>query len=497
MNNPAHSQLPKTLVGSDLLGFLTLGMYSNPLTLYREYVQNAADSIASTGALSGRIEIHIDPSKMCVTIKDDGPGLSHKQALRQLVPIADSRKVRSVARGFRGIGRLSGLAFAESVSFLTRKSKEDPVTRVRWDGSKLRELLSEKVTIEKTIQESIVIDVVLDTSYPEHFFQVEIVGISRFAAGSLLNGQTVRDYIAETCPVPFASEFEFREHVSEFLDEATPLELSIFMNDEDTPVLRHHNSHISISETFNDSFTEIEQITVPSLDGNNNAAAGWIAHSSYLGTLPKSLGIRGLRARDGNIQVGNESVFDHLFTESRLNRWCVGEINILDTRIVPDGKRDYFEPGPHTRNLENHLTTIIRTLERRIRNASSLRNTVRRIRKMMDDADAVSNMVKSGYLTKSATEHSIEKTLQEISKLKKNARLSPHFNFDHADLDDAESKLHEIQKADWLPDSISGIKKSEVAIYQSIFSRLAGVCGCPQTAKITIEEILAQSADMK
>ena len=37
----------------------------------------------------------------------------------------------------------------------------------------------------------------------------------------------------------------------------------------------------------------------------------------------------------GNIRVGDERVFDHLFEEERFNRWCVGEVHILDSRIIP------------------------------------------------------------------------------------------------------------------------------------------------------------------
>ena len=88
----------------------------------------------------------------------------------------------------------------------------------------------------------------------------------------------------------------------------------------------------------------------------------------------KRLGIRGIRARAGNIQIGDENVFEHLFPEERFNRWCVGEIHIMDSRIVPNGRRDYFEPGPHTRNLENQMAAVARRISARCRTASTARN---------------------------------------------------------------------------------------------------------------------------
>ena len=367
MANTDLQILPRKLVGPDLLGLLTLGMYTDPMVVYREYIQNAADSISESGVQTGRVDIQIDPVAMRVTIRDNGPGLSQKQALEQLISVADSRKHRGVDRGFRGVGRLCGLAFAESVSFLTRRCSEEPVFKVRWDGSKLREMLSKQTTIEDAIRDSVSVDAITGGSYPEHFLEVEIDHIARFAAGTLLNTQNVRRYVGEVCPVPFAPDFVFSNQIVDFLGENKPLVLEVFLDDENIPVTRPHTSDLILSETSGDCLREIEQINVPSLEGAEYAAIGWILHSSYLGTLPKSLGVRGLRARDGNIQVGDESLFEHLFTESRLNRWCVGEIHILDPRIVPTGHRNYFEPGPHTRNLENYLKAIIRTLERRCR----------------------------------------------------------------------------------------------------------------------------------
>ena len=492
MNKAIQLAFPDKLVGPDLLGLLTLGMYTDPLVVYREYLQNAADSISASGERAGRVDIWVDPIGMCVTIRDDGPGLTRQQAIRQLVSIADSYKRRGTDRGFRGIGRLSGLAFSESVSFLTRQSRKDPVVQIQWDGSSLRASLAGKTTIEDVVHNCVTVDTVQDESesYPDHFFQVELKGVARFAAGTLLNKQAVWNYIGEVCPVPFSPEFRYSKTIAGLLHEIRPLELEVYLNDEDTPVTRPHGSGIYFSEVSSDCFGEIEQVTVPSLEGDSNAAIGWITHSSYLGTLPKNSGIRGIRARDGNIQVGGESLFEHLFTESRFNRWCVGEINILDPRIILTGKRDYFEPGPHTRNLENHLKAIIRVLERRCRRASSLRNTVRRFRGVLDDIDAIAAMVKSGYLTKSAIRLAADKKLREIERLRMGAEPSTR-----SELDKAESRLLELQQAECLPNSIPGIKKSEAVVYQAVFSKLVDVCGSPRIAKETIDEILAHGSD--
>ena len=41
------------------------------------------------------------------------------------------------------------------------------------------------------------------------------------------------------------------------------------------------------------------------------------------------------RARYGDIQVGESNLFEDSFKEVRFNGWTVGELHVLDRRIVP------------------------------------------------------------------------------------------------------------------------------------------------------------------
>ena len=307
---------PVSLVGSDVLGLITAGMYDNPLTVYREYIQNAADAISSAGDEGGgTIEIEIDPSRLCVTIRDDGPGLNHEAAVRALLPIAQSQKRRESDRGFRGIGRLAGLAFSDSVTFLTRARSDRQVTRIVWDGSKLRRRINGASQTERVIRECVTIEKLAGLEHPTHFFEVQITGIGRHAAGLILNRNAVRNYIAEVCPVPFASTFPLASRIEDLLArDRVPLVLNVTFDGELSPVTRRFGERVQFSEDRVDNFTELEEVVIPSLGRSGTAAEGWIAHSSYLGAIPKGYGIRGLRARVGNIQIGDETVFDSLFS---------------------------------------------------------------------------------------------------------------------------------------------------------------------------------------
>ena len=324
-----------------------------------------------------------------MSICDNGPGLTYQECLEDLVPISQSKKCLGRDRGFRGIGRLSGLAFAESVTFLTRACAREPVTRVVWSKTGLADRTNSIQVPEIGFQNWVSVEVLDDFDYPEHFFRVELEGVSRHAAGALLNREAVRGYISEVCPVPLAPDFPFLEQVREiFPPQQSPYSLRITLDGEQQPVQRQYGSAIGLAGNKEDHFRGFEEMRVPSIDGRG-AAVGWIAHSSYLGAIPKGNRIRGIRVRLGNIQVGDERIFDHLFDEERFNRWCVGEVHILDPRIVPNGRRDYFERNPHLRNLENHLAPVFRNVTTRCRAASSNRNKQKKLTSTVADLEAM------------------------------------------------------------------------------------------------------------
>ena len=297
---------PVSLVGPDILNLLTTGMYHTPLAVYREYIQNAADAIeGSPWPGNGRVEISINPAERSVRISDNGPGLTHAQARRELIPIARSRKRRGVDRGFRGIGRLSGLAFADKVKFRTRARETEPVTEITWDGATLRTSAVGGADPEQIIQDCVEVSTVEGTGWPDHFFQVHIEQVARHAASEILNRGAVRRYIGEVGPVPMSEQFPFAKKVEGlFPDGHQPLTLEVKIEGENEPIRRSHGADLKFSEDRVGVFTDLQPLRVPAADGYKDAAIGWIAHSSYFGAIPKELDLRGLRLREGNIQIG-------------------------------------------------------------------------------------------------------------------------------------------------------------------------------------------------
>src|SRR5688572_6183087 len=95
----------KIVVGKDILELLSTAMYTDPRSLYREYVQNAADGIdeaVATGLLrpgaSGRVDIELDPLGREIRIRDNGTGVPASDAGGILTAFGSSSKRGSHAR---------------------------------------------------------------------------------------------------------------------------------------------------------------------------------------------------------------------------------------------------------------------------------------------------------------------------------------------------------------------------------------------------------------
>src|SRR5690554_474578 len=109
--------------GANIIENLTTGMYKDSKVIYREYIQNSCDQIdkaVASGLLGegeGKIEIWLDFDQRKITIEDNATGIPASEFVRTLSNIADSDKQLGKNKGFRGIGRLCGLAYCKELVF--------------------------------------------------------------------------------------------------------------------------------------------------------------------------------------------------------------------------------------------------------------------------------------------------------------------------------------------------------------------------------------------
>lgn len=368
------------VVGKDVLELLSTAMYVDPLTIYREYVQNAADAIDQAragGHDAGRIEIVLDAGARTATIRDDAAGIPASDFRRVLTSVGASAKRGTEARGFRGVGRLSGLAYARSLTFQSRAAGESRVSTMTWNCQALRTALRDP---NDTRDLASIIDAITTTTIAdeagESFFEVRLEGVARQGDDRIISPGAIGDYLSEIAPVPLDPSFTHGAAIAERLRGTVALgDLSITI-DGGAPLTRPFRDQLPIDGGRPLRLHEVAFVEVPSVDGGI-AAVGWVAHHDYEGAIHPSTHVRGLRVRAGDVQVGEAGVLADIFPETRFDAWTVGEIHVLDQRIIPNGRRDDFERNVHLANLKNHLAPLGRDVANRCRTSSRDRKRLR------------------------------------------------------------------------------------------------------------------------
>lgn len=389
------------VIGKDILELLSSAMYTDPLTIYREYIQNSADAIQARRAVRGmsepgRVDIHIDHDARSVRITDNGTGIPVEEAPRRLLAIGGSHKRGTDARGFRGIGRLAGLAYCRQLTFRTRAEGDSDIVELSWDCMRLRAAL--RALGQSDDLPGVVDDIVTITTRSaepveaSHFLEVELSDIVRHhRRDALLNDELIADYLSEVAPVPFSEDFPFAAAIKDHLSEhATFPNLDIRINGGE-PIRRPHADHFPAKANENGHVSSCELLTFEDRDGGV-AAVGWLAHHEYFGAIPRRARIGGIRLRSGDIQIGDHQVLIDYFAEPRFNSWAIAEIHILDRRIIPNARRDYFEHNVHFNDLTAQLEPLTRTIAKCCRSASIDRN---RAKALQNAASALAQDLKS------------------------------------------------------------------------------------------------------
>ena len=423
-------ELDEIVIGKDVLELISSAMYVDPMTIYREYLQNAADAIDDARAHGhlgagerGRVQIAVEPIARSVRIRDNGSGITFKDFGRKLTAIGASAKRGTPARGFRGVGRLAGLGYAQELIFRSRVVGEPFVSELRWDCRRLKAALRAADTdsgVGELIRDVVSIQRVDGAEYPERFFEVELKGVVRLRSDRLMSPIAIGEYLSQVAPVPFAPDFRFAEEITAALRSRVPLgELDVRIDGLEDPVYRPHRNEFTVDDKRSTAFESVDLVEIPGIDGEV-AAIAWILHHDYEGALPNAALIKGLRLRSGNVQVGDHALLEELYPEARFNAWSVGEVHVVDRRIVPNGRRDHFEQNAHFHNLINHLSPTARDIARRCRTSSVKRKWLREAELHRVAVSETIGIIAQGSVGRAERERlalSAEQTLMQMEKI--------------------------------------------------------------------------------
>ncbi len=352
-------------IGAFVLETLTLGMYGEPRHTLREYVQNAFDSIRSARnlkVLDGRGQVTITLERDKIVIRDNGLGVAKAQAYATLTSVGASKKDRQRDAGFRGIGRLAGMAYCDVLTFETTFPGETAVTTVDFDCEKLLAAMDPDsggdMELSRLLSSAITFTQDEDGAASDaHYFEVRMTGLSG-APDSLTEAAKVRDYLSETVPVAYdpkwARAAEIEQSYRNFFGAAVEtIDLKVVSDGVTTQIFKSYGSEYEHAKGTTDlAAVEFEQDP----DGR---FWGWV------GKLKPPVAVtnwqtRGLRMRVRNIQIDGTQLFEKLFSEvkpsyGRFSTYYVGEIHLASDQVVPNARRDGFEETPEWLSIKKAL----------------------------------------------------------------------------------------------------------------------------------------------
>lgn len=370
------------IIGKYTLESITNGLYASPLDMYREYIQNSVDAIDNAiqyeilSSSEAKIEIRLDSNDRNISIRDNGSGIPVKKAINTLIDIGNSKKTRVESRGFRGIGRLSGLGYCDKLIFTTSSFGENIKTEITFDAQLLRQLLIIDDTDDSIFD--IIDKIVSIKTYSEkvsaHYFCVDMFNVTM---DELISHDTVKTYLKENAPIPFSPDFIWGDViVGKFKSQGFTLQSYnidlIYDNTAERLYKPYSNTFISdrikkVSSTIKD----IE--TIEFKDANETLGYMWYAKTDYNGSLLDNA-IKGIRFKQGNILIGNKNTCSQYFKEERFNGWLIGELHLTNPGFIPNSRRDHFEKNDKYFLLEEFLKNFSSNISKAIRHLSQIRN---------------------------------------------------------------------------------------------------------------------------
>jgi len=114
-----------------------------------------------------------------------------------------SEKRGTDARGFRGVGRLSGLGYVQQLVFRSRAKGDTKVLEATWDGRVVKRMLAtndSEADLRTIVREAVTLKKLEPEDYPAHFFEVELIKPRRIANDRLLNEIEIEAFVSQVCP---------------------------------------------------------------------------------------------------------------------------------------------------------------------------------------------------------------------------------------------------------------------------------------------------------
>jgi len=370
----APQSSPEELVYAAAIVVLSNELYPRKLEIVREYIQNASDAIDSFARIAEHIHdttdlrIKVSIQGKSLLIWDNGIGMDATE-INKLKRIAYSEKKVGDGAGYKGIGRLAGIAVAKRL-IISSTSYGDPklhkfefcagdflhdIAEKRRDG--LQEAASVVINRHTIITE-------LDVAPEEHYTMVELRDIADDHP-QLLDPAQLHEYIGDIAPVGFAPDFPYGERIAAKLFEYVP-----DYSPKTVWLATTTGDRFQVYKPYKGSMMLAEPEFIPVTDNHHHLLAySWYSTKGkeMLGKIRPSGGkfavdgttpaikkrFAGLVYKLFGFSIGDRSLpLNTLWKEKDYTRalWFTGEIHIVDKNIKPTTDRsDFFENDQRNR----------------------------------------------------------------------------------------------------------------------------------------------------
>ncbi len=335
----------KSRFGVKMLDLALGKIYTNPLVIYREYIQNACDGLEmaiNKGFIKPQeavISIQIDKNE--ITIKDRGVGVGVTEIGPRLVDLGNSEKYKDNLIGQYGIGRLIAAQYCEKIIFETSCCGENQKSILTWNTENAFKLIESHEFEDGTDVVNKVTSCIFEPEeVNEHYFRVKLCGL-KHRIDKLVDIQAVKEYVSLIAPVDYTLEFKegylhpaFEESLE--INELYKKEriYKVMINGED--VRKPYSIDIPNKDT-----ELIKPLFVKFEDPDDGLLGwGWYALNDKIIQM-NNIAFKGIRFRKLNTAVGDYNVMANYMKNVSVN-YFVGEIFLIHENIQPTGSRDGF-----------------------------------------------------------------------------------------------------------------------------------------------------------
>lgn len=372
MTDPAlqpQAEVSEELVYAPAVLILSEDLYPRKLEIIREYVQNASDALDAFEGVAETIEddweavIKISVHGKSLVVFDTGIGMDAEE-MTKLKRVAYSEKKQGEEAGYKGIGRLAGIAVADKLKISSTSYGDPKLHSFEFRAGDMREDISKKRKAGIQEPASIVINrhttmTTSDVDSESHYTMVELRDV-RDSCLDILDIDPLKEYIADIAPVDFApdSEFKYGSLISKKLRENVP-----DYSPKAVYLATQNGERQRIYKPYDDSTLLPAPDFVEVRDPDN--AQQLLAYCWYASKGREMLGkvrptgkifavdgegpeekhrLAGLVYKLFGFSIGDRTLPQRTLWTTTLTRaqWFTGEIHIVDKNILPTTDRSNF-----------------------------------------------------------------------------------------------------------------------------------------------------------